>query len=87
MKTQATQLRVTLPSQLQRYLQVKANKFGLSLSAYVRNLIIDDVKDLEYPIFEASSRTEQSYKEATHDRENAMEMDQFFDSLNNLDKE
>ena len=84
MKTQNTQLRVTLPIELQAYLQTKANKFGLSLSAYVRNLIIDDVKDLEYPVFNASKRTEESYKKAIEERENAVEVDNiedFFDKI------
>jgi hypothetical protein len=49
MNTQTTQLRVTLPIQLQGYLRAKADKFGLSLSTYVRNLIIQDVKDMAFP--------------------------------------
>jgi len=62
MQTQTTQLRVTLPTRLQGYLQTKASKFGLSLSAYVRNLIINDVQDVDYPIFKASDQVEKSYK-------------------------
>ncbi len=64
MEAQNTQLRVTIPVQLQAYLQTKADKFGLSLSAYVKNLIINDVKDIEYPIYTASDFTENAYKEA-----------------------
>lgn len=81
MKTQTTQLRVTLPVQLQGYLQVKSNKFGLSLSAYVRNLIIDDVKDVGYPVFEASKSTELAYKKAKDDKDNAVELDEFLKSI------
>jgi len=42
--TQSTQIKVTLPNEL--YLQVKANadKYGLSVAAYIKNLIINDVK-------------------------------------------
>lgn len=64
MQTQTTQVRVTLPVQLQGYLQVKANKYGLSLSAYIRNLVINDVRDVDYPIFEMSDRSVNDLQEA-----------------------
>lgn len=50
MQTQTTQIRVTLPLQMQGYLQTKADTFGLSLSAYVRSLILNDVQNIVYPI-------------------------------------
>ncbi|MBU3935253.1 hypothetical protein KJ909_01120 [Patescibacteria group bacterium] len=84
MQTQNTQLRVTLPVQLQAYLQTKASKFGLSLSAYVKNLIINDVQDVDYPIFQASDGVEKSYKKAIKDRSKAVEVndiDQYFSNL------
>lgn len=84
MKTQTTQIRVTLPVQLQGYLQTKASKFGLGLSAYVKNLIINDVKDVEYPIFEASERTEEAYKTALQERDRAVEVDDVDEFLNSL---
>lgn len=64
MQTQTTQIRVTLPVQLQGFLQAKANKYGLSLSAYIRNLIIDNVQDVEYPVFEMSDQSIEALKEA-----------------------
>lgn len=64
MSNNSVQLRVTLPSELQAYLQTKADKFGLNMSAYVKNLIINDVKDVQYPVFEASDEVEKAYKEA-----------------------
>jgi len=64
MDTHTVQLRVTLPAQLQAYLQTKANKFGLNMSAYVKNLIINDVKDVDYPVFQASKKTEDAYQQA-----------------------
>jgi len=84
MQTQTTQIRVTLPVQLQGYLQTKASKFGLGLSAYVKNLIINDVKDVEHPIFEASKRTEEAYKIALQERDKAAEVDDVDEFLNNL---
>ncbi len=64
MQTQTTQIRVTLPVQLQGYLQTKANKYGLSLSAYIRNLVINDVQDVDYPVFEMSDRSVNDLREA-----------------------
>ena len=64
MQTQTTQIRVTLPVQLQGYLQTKANKYGLSLSAYIRNLVINDVQDVDYPVFEMSSQSTNDLKKA-----------------------
>lgn len=64
MQTQTTQIRVTLPVQLQGYLQTKADKFGLGLSAYIKNLIIDDVKDVEYPIYQMSDQAISDLKKA-----------------------
>ncbi len=61
---QTTQLRVTLPVELQAYLQAKASKFGLNMSAYVKNLIITDVKNVDYPVYAASTKVEDSYREA-----------------------
>ncbi|MBU0978612.1 MAG: hypothetical protein ABIJ03_04385 [Patescibacteria group bacterium] len=84
MITQTTQLRVTLPVQLQGYLYAKAEKFGLSLSAYVKNLIINDVRDIEYPVFQASSRTEKVYKNALQERSQAIEVGDINEYLANL---
>jgi hypothetical protein len=64
MQTQTTQVRVTLPVQLQGFLQTKADKFGLGLSAYIKNLIINDVKDVEYPIYQMSDQAKADLKEA-----------------------
>ncbi len=64
MYSQSTQIRVTLPLQLQGFLQNKANKFGLSLSAYIRNLILNDVKDVDYPVFSMSKKTVKDLAEA-----------------------
>jgi hypothetical protein len=64
MQAQTVQLRVTLPAQLQAFLQTKASRFGLNMSAYVKNLIINDVKNVDYPVYQASQATEKAYKEA-----------------------
>lgn len=52
------QVKITIPEQLHAYLKSKADKFGLTLSAYVKNLIIDDVKDMEIPTYKMSDKRE-----------------------------
>ena len=86
MSNNTVQLRVTLPSELQAYLQTKADTFGLNMSAYVKNLIINDVKDVRYPIFEASKDVENAYKEAKEAEKSGKlskvdNLDEFFDQL------
>jgi len=84
MQAQSTQIRVTLPVQLQGLLQAKTSKFGLSLSAYIKNLIINDVQDVEIPVFQASKRVEKSYKKALQERDAAIpvpDVNVFFDNL------
>lgn len=84
MQLQTTQIRVTLPIKLQGYLRAKADKFGLSMAAYVKNLIIDDVKNIGYPVMKASTKTEDSYKKAMKERDQAIEVnnvDDYFDNL------
>lgn len=81
---ETVQLRVTLPNALQGYLQTKADTFGLTMSAYVKNLIINDVKDSEYPTFEASLWTENAYRNAKSERNKAViveDVQTFLDSL------
>lgn len=60
MDTQTTQLKVTLPAQLHGYLRSKAEKFGLTMSSYVKHLILNDVKDEEAPTYSMSPATEMS---------------------------
>lgn len=53
-----SQVKVTLPNQLYFYLKSRADKFGLTTSSYLKNLIIDDVKDLDLPTFPMSEKNE-----------------------------
>lgn len=64
MATDVTQIKVTLPNPLLDYLSSKAGKFGLTLSAYVKHLIVNDVKDMEFPTYQMSERTEKVMEQA-----------------------
>lgn len=59
-----SQVKVTLPNQLYFFMKSKADKFGLTTSSYLKNLIIDDVKDLDLPTFSMSDKTEAKGLEA-----------------------
>lgn len=79
-----TQVKVSLPGPLYDYASSKAGKFGITLSSYIKNLILNDVKDMEYPIYQASRKTEASYQKALQERDQAAEVkdiDAFFDAL------
>ena len=65
----ASQIKITLPEQLYAYLKSRADKFGLTISSYVKNLIIDDVKDLDIPTFKMSKNREQIALKALKDFE------------------
>jgi hypothetical protein len=47
MHVQSTQIRVTLPIPLQDYLQSRADTFGLTLPAYIKNLLISEAREME----------------------------------------
>ena len=64
MVTQQAQIKLNLPLALKEYLESKANKFGMPIAAYVKHRIMNDVKDMEYPEFELSERSEKAYKRA-----------------------
>ncbi len=84
MSTQTIQLRVTLPVELQRYLKVKASRFGLNMSSYIKNLILNDVKDIQTPIMKASEYTENAYQQALKERRSAdkvQNLQDFFEKL------
>ncbi len=64
---QTTQIKVTLPDELYLYVKSKAEKFGLNLAAYIRHLVIDDVKSIDIPEFKMSEETEKVALKALED--------------------
>ena len=61
------QVKVTLPAQLQQFAQSKADKFGMTLSSYIKHLVLDDVRDMDMPIFTISAKTEKIALQALED--------------------
>lgn len=67
MDTQTTQLKVTLPLRLYDFLESRARRFGLTMSAYIKHLILDDVKDQDMPTYPMSPTTEMTALNALAD--------------------
>jgi len=65
--TQATQVKITLPDELYLHVRSRAERFGLNLAAYIRNLIINDVKDVDIPVFKMSEAREKIALKALED--------------------
>lgn len=67
MITPQSQIKINLPLPLKEFLESKASKFGIPIAVYVKHLILKDVSDQDYPVFQASERTEKAYKKAMKD--------------------
>ena len=83
---QATQVKVTLPDELYLHLKSKAEKFGMNLASYIRHLVINDVKDIDIPIFKMSEKTEKrglrALKEHEEGKTTKLEnINEYFDNL------
>lgn len=84
MITQQTQIKINLPLVLKEFLESKASKFGMPLAGYIKHLMLKDVEDMEYPVFEASDKTIRAYKKALKESDKAIEVtdvDEFFKNL------
>lgn len=63
----SSQVKITLPDRLYSYLKSRADKYGLTVSAYVKNLIIDDIKSMDMPTFPMSDVRERIALKALDD--------------------
>ncbi len=84
MISQQTQIKVNLPTNLKDYLESKANKFGMPLAGYIKHLILKDVENMDYPVFEASDKTINKAKEALKNKDKSIlveDMDTFLKNL------
>lgn len=59
-----SQLKLNLPLPMKLYIEQRAGKMGMTLSAYVKHLIAKDIEDREYPVYQASDKVEESYQKA-----------------------
>jgi len=78
------QLKVTISDRLQALLKNQAEQIGLSMAAYVKNLIIEDVKKNDWPSHRASEAIEKSYSRAIKNKKTATKVNDLNDFFNNL---
>ncbi|OGM20962.1 hypothetical protein A2771_04400 [Candidatus Woesebacteria bacterium RIFCSPHIGHO2_01_FULL_38_26b] len=65
--TPATQVKITLPNELYMHLKSKAEKLGLNMASYIKNLVINDVKGVDIPFFKMSEVREKIALKAIKD--------------------
>ena len=84
--TQSSQIKITLPNELYMFLKSKADRFGLTMSSYIKNLVINDVQDMDIPVFKMSEKTEKIALKALKDfrvgkTKEIKNIDKYLDSL------
>lgn len=72
METVQAQLKLNLPMPMKVYVEKKASKFGMTIAAYIKHLIVKDIEEKEYPIYKASERVERAYEKAMKDKSKAV---------------
>lgn len=85
MQSTQIQLKISLSEQLAGLLRSKADRLGVPITQFVKHLIIEDVKDEEYPTFQMSERTKKRAKKAMEDYQKgkAIDASAFFKTLKN----
>ncbi|HZJ18566.1 MAG TPA: hypothetical protein VFD45_03040 [Patescibacteria group bacterium] len=78
------QIRISISQQLGDLLKSKAERLGVPITQLVKHLIIDEVKNEEYPIFKASDATEKAAKEAMNHLDEAVDINNVNEFFNNL---
>lgn len=78
------QLKVTISDRLQSLLKNQAENLGLSMAAYIKSLIIEDVKKNDFPSKMASQTIEESYKKAVKNKKIAKKIDNLDEFFTNL---
>lgn len=78
------QIKLNLPMEMKILAEKKAKKFGLTLSSYLRYLLLNEIKVEEYPVYEASDRTEKAVARAMKNKDKWVKVDNMKEFLNNL---
>lgn len=84
MITQQEQVKLNLPITLKEYLESKADRFGMTIAGYLKHLILKDVEDMEYPIYQTSERTTKKAVKALKTKKKSIvikDIDHFFKNL------
>ena len=83
MQTIQSQIKLNIPLPLKELLANRARHFGVTMSTYIRHLIIQNVED-NVPVYQASEKTEKLYEKALRDKRKTVkvigDIGQFLDS-------
>lgn len=85
MLTKQIQVKFNLPIELKKVVDKEAKKYGMTLAAFFRHILVDRIeKEEKYKIFFASERTEKMAEEAIKNYDKSIKVDNvkdFFDKL------
>jgi len=84
MITQQTQIKINLPVDLRDFLYTKSQKYGMPMAGYIKHLILKDVADLEYPVYQISKKSEKKAIKAIREKKRAIkvsDVSQYFRSI------
>lgn len=84
MNTPQSQIKINLSENMKDFIQSKANRYGMPIAGYIKHLILKDVEDMDYPVFEASDKTIKAYKEAIKNKDKAIEVTDIKEFFKNL---
>lgn len=84
MSTQSSQiqLKISLSGQLNDLLESKAARLGVPVTQLVKHLILKEVENEDYPLFQASEQVERNTRKALEEYNNAIDATKFFQTLN-----
>ena len=72
MITRQVQIKLNLPLALKEYLDSKASKFDMPTASYLKHLILKDISDMEYPVFQISERAQKKLNKALAEKKKAI---------------
>jgi hypothetical protein len=84
MQATTHQLKLNLPTQMYQFVQEKADMLGVTMSSYIKHLIISEVRQSSVPTFKASQKTERQYKKAMKEKKSALKTENIEEFLNDL---
>ena len=76
------QLKISLSEQLNDLLESKAARLGVPVTQLVKHLILKEVENEDYPMFQASEQVEKNTQEALRQISKAVDASDFFKTLN-----
>lgn len=85
MMTKQVQVKFNLPIELKKEVDKEARKYGMTLAAFFRHILVDRIeKNEKYKTYHASERVEKAVKEALENKDKWVEVNnvkEFFDKL------